>query len=659
MRIPRRNFLEVFGSAIASFSLPGIRAASESEAASANIERNGWRLQVTPSGEIVSFTDGKTELINRRLGGNRPRVVVAGIRLYDCERPSVSRQDGSRLIFRYDFGAHDSFSVNYELELAERPPSLVTLKQKVGIEAARKMGESVKLILPRNVQLPYQGRQVFLPLKNGIGRRKQILGYESENEYVYAMAGSYEAMGKPQLLALPLVDEYAEQTDLRLTHSTDPYFSSYFYLAAGEKGGNINWVYLGEVGVEKEERVVYTGVHKGGEQEGMEVFYATTLEEVRAGPEWQHEVAMVDYDYLSKNGEGWFRDIDALTKLVAPEDRAKVFLALHGWYGYLGQYAFDWRKGVFFKEWTAFPNALDPHFQSLADAPDNGTGYIWQKASVKALRPVPMSLVEMHRRIHYAKDRGFRVGIYYADGTNACAGVKETYDPSKVLHWGGWEGPDTKGKTYAQNPLHPEVREFFLRYIQALLDEYGKEVDGFIWDEPYTVGTSDLGPVAAPGYASRGMMTLIKEVAATVANYSSQLAFFSSDDIGAWYMFERAAPYALVAHGTYQDSWCAPVAWPYGLFPNFRNVIWSCNWAPITRYEYSSYAVETFAVPVPISNGASGDDIGVGDMSPDQQSRIVNLFNERKKGRMDISWIEEGPRMRMYQGKEVTFKWSL
>ena len=82
--------------------------------------------------------------------------------------------------------------------------------------------------------------------------------------------------------------------------------------------------------------------------------------EVKAGPDWLHDVAMVDYDYFSKNGQGWFRDIDALTKLIAPEDRRKVFLALHGWYGYVGQYAFDWRKGAFFKEWTAFPNALDP-----------------------------------------------------------------------------------------------------------------------------------------------------------------------------------------------------------------------------------------------------------------------------------------------------------
>ena len=46
------------------------------------LERNGWRLQVTSAGEIVSFTDGKTELVNRRLGNNRPRVVVSGKREY-------------------------------------------------------------------------------------------------------------------------------------------------------------------------------------------------------------------------------------------------------------------------------------------------------------------------------------------------------------------------------------------------------------------------------------------------------------------------------------------------------------------------------------------------------------------------------------------------
>ena len=567
-------------------------------------------------------------------------------------------------MFQYDFSGQHNFSVSHELELVDLPRDMLALKQKVGIAAARKINEGVTLVLPRNLQLPFENRKVFLPLKNGIGRRKPILGFESENEYVYCMAGGFEALGKPQLLAIPMVDEYADQTELRLTHCADPYFTSYFYPPHGGKVGRFDCVYLGQVGVEKEERVIYTGLHRGGEKGAMEVFYATLLSGVKPGPDWQHEVAMVDYDYFSKNGQGWFTDIDALTKLIAPEDRSKVFLALHGWYGYIGQYAFDWRKGAFFKEWIAFPNALDPHFQSLADVPYGGTeGYNWQKNSVKATRPVPMSLAEMHRRIHYAKDKGFRVGIYYADGTNASDGVKEIYDPSKVLRWGGWEGPDTKGKTYAQNPLHPEVREFFVKYIRALLDEYGREVDGFIWDEPFTVGTTDLGPEAAPGYASRGMMTLMKEVAATVADFSPALAFFSSDDIGLFWgrpdQPSFGVPYALVTHGTYQDSACAPAAWPYGLFPNYRNVLWSCNWAPVTRFNYSRYAVETFNVPVPISNGAAGDDIGIGEMTAEQQRRIMELFDKRKKERMDISWIDEEPWNPQYQGKPVEFKWSL
>jgi hypothetical protein len=124
-------------------------------------------------------------------------------------------------------------------------------------------------------------------------------------------------------------------------------------------------------------------------------------------------------------------------------------------------------------------------------------------------------------------------------------------------------------------------------------------------------------------------------------------------------MFEEAAPYALVTHGTYQDSWCTPVGWSYGLLPNYRNVLWSCNWAPITRFDYSRYAVETFNVPVPISNGASGDDIGIGEMTAEQQKKIIALFNQRKERRMDIGWIEEEPWNPQYQGKEVKFKRNL
>ncbi|MGA3323723.1 MAG: hypothetical protein ABSF45_04570 [Terriglobia bacterium] len=658
MKLDRREFITLVGASVASSSTPLFSDVGGNLDAPAILERNGWRLQVTPTGEIASFTDGKLELVNHRLGDNRPRLVVGGNRQYHCDRPSAARREGAALIFQYDFAGQENFSVHYEVELQDLAPGVVTLKQKLGIHAAPKIDATVELTLPRNIQLPFENRKVFLPLKNGIGRQKTIQGFESENEYVYPMAGGTRPMGKPQLLAIPMVDEYADATGWRLTHSADPYFATYFFLAHGEKTGRFNCTYPAQVGVEKEERVVYTGLHRGDEKTAMQVFYATSVADVKPGPDWLHDVAMVDYDYLSKNGQGWFRDIDALESRVAPEDRGKVFLALHGWYDYVGRYAFDWRKGVFDKEWTAFPSARTPRVQAFANIPPPEGGIGWPADSIKAMRPVPTSIADMHRRIRYAKDKGFKVGIYYADGTNACEGLKDIYDSSKVLRWGGWEGPDTEGKAYAQNPLHPEVREFYLRYIQALLEEFGKEADGFIWDETFVV-RNDNTPSAIPGYPTRAMMTLVKEVTAKVAEFSPQLAFLASDDIGAWSVYDLGAPYCLVAHGTYQDSACTPAGWSYGLFPNYRNVIWSCNWSPLTRFEYSRYAVEAFRVPVPISNGAFGDDMGFGDMKVDQQRKILDLFDKCKRTRMDIGWITEEPWQPTYQGREVEFKWSL
>ena len=96
MKLRRREFMGLVGTSLVSVSVPAFSFSESSGEGTGGIERNGWRLQVTPAGEIVSFTDGKLELINRRWGDNRPVVVVGGMRQYPCERPSLSRQDGSR-----------------------------------------------------------------------------------------------------------------------------------------------------------------------------------------------------------------------------------------------------------------------------------------------------------------------------------------------------------------------------------------------------------------------------------------------------------------------------------------------------------------------------------------------------------------------------------
>jgi hypothetical protein len=658
MKMARREFVEMLGASAVSLSVGNWGWGAGSAGAPEVIELGGWRLTVAPSGDIISLTDGKVELVNRRLGDNHPRVLVMGKALYECSQPTSVRREGAKLIFHYAFAERHTFTVDYQVELLDLQDQAAALRQNVRINAPEKISDSVKLVLPRNIQLPWEGRQVFIPLKNGVGRRKPITGFDNEDDYLFHFAGTYES-GKPQRLAIPMLDEYADQSDLHLTLCADPYFTSHFTLPYQEKIGLFHCIYLSNLGLQGvEERTLYTGMHRGDARTAMRIFYATALADIPPGPDWLHSVAMIDFDYLSKNGHGWYADIDKLTQVIKPADRSQVFLALHAWYDLVGRYTYDQATHSLDKQWMALPSARDKAVQALGDAPEAWNDWYWHKRALENLQPVPMSIAEVHRRIRYAKDRGFRVGLYYADGLASCDQGRELADPTKVLHWGGWHGPDTLGRTYQQSPLHPGVRDFYKGYLQALIAEYGREVDGFIMDETFFVDPGDLGTEAYPGYADRAMMTLVKELAALVAASSSQLAFFASDVIGVR-TWTHKAPYALMAHATYQDSGSRPEAWPYGLFPNFRNTLWSCNWAPVSNFRYTQYAVETFDTPVTISNGCAGDDMGISEVSPAMLQAMLDLFEKRKTRRMEIGWIEENHGNPAYQGREILYKNSL
>jgi hypothetical protein len=660
MKLTRREFVELAGASVVSMSLaPSARAGSPANQAEV-VERNGWRLQVASSGNIDSLTDGKLELVNPKLGDNHARIfILPAVGLFVCNRPTEMRREGSAVIIKYQFSESPALAVDYRIELLDLMDGAVALRQTVGIDAASKLSESVMLQLPRNIQLPLENRQVFLPLKNGVGRRKTVGGLDNDDEYAFRFAGNYEGFGKPQPLSVPMVDEYADKTDLHLTFCADPFFTSFFSLPYGGKAGQFHCVYTGGIGAEgREERSVYTCLHRGDADAAMKSFYKTSVADVKAGPEWLHEIAMVDYDYFSKNGLGWFADIDKLCQVVRKEDRHKVLLAMMC-YDYLGRHTYNTSTHSLDRRWTVFPSARNPDVQALGDELDTGNPMRFSKKSLQATQPVPMSIDEMHHRIRYAKERGFRVVLYYAGGVTASDGIKDIYDPSKVLTWGGWKGPDIEGRTYHQNPLHPAVRDFYKGYIRALIDEYGREVDGYVWDETFEVETGTMGTQAYPGYADRAMMTLVKEVVAIVADANPEAALLASDDIGLAVLPADVAPCCLVAHGTYQDSHCRPEAWPYGLFPNYRNTLWSCNWAPVTRFPFTEYAAETFDVPVAISNGCFGDDIGVSDMTSQQLEKCVALFERRKPRKMQITWIEENNGNPTYQGRPIRYKYSL
>jgi hypothetical protein len=571
------------------------------------IEKNGWRLRVDAAGNIVSLRSGSMELVDPKAEDNRPKVTGPA-------------------------------RLQYDVDLLDLEGGAVTLRQNIAVMPAGIARGAVKVEVPRPIRLPFENGRVFLPMKNGVGRRAAA----GEGPFLFEFAGAHAA-GRPQQLAIPMVDEFSDKTDLHVTCSADPSFLTCF-------GDSLHWIYPAAVPLAgPERRTVYTCLHRGGFEGAMKAFYATALQEVREGPDWLHDVSMVDYDFLSKNGRGWFADIDVLEKAIALRDRPKVLLALHGWYDFCGRYTYDVKARALDRKWTAFPNALAPEFQKLAERPDNGNAFHWPAASIRAMRPVEMSIEDLHRRIRYAKSRGFRVALYFADGLNACDGIPG-FDPAKVLRWGGWTGPETRGRSYALNPLHPEVPEFFKGYLRALLAEYGREVDAFVWDETFYVQAEDLGAGDCRGYAARAMMQLVMDLTAMTGAYGRGLAFLASDDIGLNARYN--APYALVAHGTYQDSACAPKGWPYGLFPNFRNALWSCNWAPMKAFDRTEYAAETFDVPVAISNGYA-EDLGVSDMRAGERKRILDLFERRKQRRMEITWIEERDGRLTYRDRPV------
>lgn len=658
MKIGRREFVELVGASMVSAAVPSMGQSSPPGGGMELVEKNGWQLKVAPSGDIVSLRRGNIELVNRQLGDNFPRVLVPWRTLHNCNRPSSARREGAKLLFHYDFSGRYAFSVDYEIGLLALDTGSVAVKQKLSVESRSSIDGDIKFVLPRTLQLPYENRKVFLPLKNGIGRRKPVANVDNEDEYAYKFAGTYEG-GKAQLLAVPMVDEYSEKGDLRLTFGSDPYFTSYFRLPFGGKPGEFHCIFPERVGLMgREERTVFTGIHEGDARTAMSFFYQCALPDVKEGPDWLHDVAMNNYDYLSKNGAGWFADIDKLTEVIKPADRHKIFLALHAWYDLIGRYTYDHKTRSLDKKWVAFPSARSPEVQALGDAPGEWTLNYWPKRAVSSLQPVEMTLADMHRRIRYAKGKGFRVGLYFADGLSGCTGLGPVEDPSMILTWGGWMGPDTKGKTYQQSPLHPAVRDFFKGYTEALLAEYGKELDGYILDETYFIDPGDMGTEVLRGYADRAMMTLVKELADLVAGYNPNLCFFASDVIGVRH-WNHKAPYALVAHATYQDSNNRPEAWSYGLFPNFRNTLWSCNWMPVTNFHWTEYGVETFDTPVVIANGSAGDDIGISEYTPQQLKKTLDLFERRKQRRMEIGWVEENDCNPTYLGRPLRYQQSL
>jgi len=450
--------------------------------------------------------------------------------------------------------------------------------------------------------------QMLVPERQGKLIIKPLLPNTIESGY-FRLGNSAETTGIE--LGMPVIDlswtEPQEKTEtLRLTVAVDPYCGS--SISAVPRPGKeqpttriaISTLYRGsQVPFTSEKRTVSLEFHRNGVDGSLRSFYRT-IPEIKPGPLWTHGIHLVYYDYLSERGEGWFRDLQTLADRIPPEQRGRVAACLHGWYDYFQQYAYDHQQKKLLCEWTAFPGTFK----------------------------IPMSLEKMHRRIQFAKNLGFRTLLYFADGTNSDSGAPNFHSEYLLKDkngntFPGWKGPDSIGQPLKMDPGVPELRSWYRDYLCALVEEYGNEVDGLVWDETFYIPTDFISyPNAMPTYADRAMMSLVSELTCIVQQHWTQ-----NKDLALLVADNGSTNYALVAHGTFQDSACRPAFWGPSMFANYRNCLWSCNWYPVSGALNNQIAAVRFGLPQGVSNGY-GDDLGPHEMPRQVLDDILERFSK-------------------------------
>lgn len=556
---------------------------------------------------LIAFGQQRGDLkLNLSNYSNQKLQIKYGDNIYALKRRnSASHKNQLSVYYKCPQLPWIDFYVNTSLKDSLNHKMLI---HEIGISSSQKLTEDLTFYFP--VFSIKNSDEVWLPLKNGTG--KTILDHSTNTKASFRCAGSPVHMEND--LAIPLSLFTIRKNKVAVM--TDPEFSSIF------DNDIIYWTYPKEVGLEDkiEKRVIAEVSDIINPDDAINMYYKTLLKDIPIGPAWTKDIAMVSYDYMSDDGQGWYHDIDSLIKYVSFTDRKKILLTLHGWYDYVGRYCFNSKTGKLDNEWRS------------------------------PLTKKNINLEDLHQRLQYAKDKGFKVAMYFADGIISSDKLDD-YSPNKAFKGGGWNGPDVLGKSYRRNIAVPEYYHFYLNYATALFNEFGKEADLFVWDETYYIKAGNLGTPKYPSYLDRRFMHLVKEITAKLHKVNPGAAFMTSDLVGpdgTGYggrgndNYSDVPPYALFADGTYQDSHCLPMFWSYGIFPNYRNVVWSCNWTPVSKFDYTLFGVLQYQAPAVFTNGW-GDNIGFSEMDQKGKDNLIELFNYRKSFSTRLKWLKALP----------------
>jgi hypothetical protein len=474
------------------------------------------------------------------------------------------------------------------------------------------------------------GDRALWPMYQGILERRDA---DPTVRYEFRGPGWCGPEHEERRLAIPAV--ILESGEGYRVVGVDPGFSAHLTVAAaGDRlAVTVEWTYRHEAG--RHDGISRRIVTAAAEtlDEALTRWFQQATPDVPVGPAWLHDIAWTNYDFMSKNGRGWYDDIDAFCELVGDENHHRAAFTMHAWYDTVGRYCYDPDSKELDEAWTVFPYIGDARLlarQGVADpSGTHPTAYTFR--NLGNYHPLEMDWQQVRERISYAKKRGLRVPFYLVTGMMAVGGqaahaaAGDGLDAEANL----WIGPEAVGETYLMNPLHPDVRSRLLGLTQAVLDKVGDLIDALVIDEAYYIGYGQLGPASCPGYADLGQATLLQEMAQLCHAHRSDIALLTADHLGTQFLEHKAYPYSLFADGIYHDAWCHAQTWDACRIPAWRNVTWSCNWAPSSAILNTKWAVLAHDAPIATGNGCFGDDIGLAEMNENDRALLRHLWSVR------------------------------
>ncbi|MBU6399572.1 MAG: hypothetical protein KGS61_04590 [Verrucomicrobia bacterium] len=237
-------------------------------------------LELNANGAAVAWAEPLEQVM-------APREASAGDIRYrgetlPLEKPEVVRAR-DRLELTYRWPAEPGLEVSIRHRTVQDLGAFLWIRE-VRVRTRQKLTADLTVSLPSWPE--HLTSDAWLPLINGTGAD---LG--TNTAAVFRFAGA--SPGNGPLLALPLVSIPLPGKSARRMIATDPYFSTRF------QSGAVEWTYLAKAGLGEEPRNIVVATHPGSVDDSIGWFYRGVLPEIAPGPAWLHQIALVDFDYLS------------------------------------------------------------------------------------------------------------------------------------------------------------------------------------------------------------------------------------------------------------------------------------------------------------------------------------------------------------------------